>query len=69
MKRHFPDLLALGAIAACALVLFAINDSWMFVNVEKFGGADPYIYRGHFMNLTEHLRTFDGLCYTARLPS
>jgi hypothetical protein len=68
MRRHSSDIFALGAIAIFALVLFSINDSWMFVELERLGLIDPYIYRGFFMNLSEHLKAFDGLYYTSRLP-
>jgi hypothetical protein len=68
MKRYFPDLVAICAVAVFASVLFSINYSWMFLNIETLGSIDPFIYRGYFMNLAAHLKTFDGTYYTSRLP-
>lgn len=68
MRRHSSDILALGAIAVFAIALASINYSWMFLDVEAAGVIDLLVYRGFFMNLSEHLKAFDGLYYTARLP-
>jgi hypothetical protein len=63
--RVDPGLLT---ILALPWVILRFDSTWLFAYaINPFGFIDPWVYFGYFLDLTQHLRTFKGAYFTARL--
>lgn len=59
------DLFSCLLIASLPLILFAVNDTWIF---SQLNTTDPWIYAGFHLHLPDFLRTFGNTYYASRLP-
>jgi hypothetical protein len=59
------DLFFCLLVASLPFVLLAVNDNWIF---SQLNTTDPWIYAGFHLHLREFLRTFGYTYYASRLP-
>jgi hypothetical protein len=63
MPKFRNDHFAVLMLTALPFLLLAIDNNWIFSDLYN----DPWIYFGYFLNLPEHLKTFDDAYFGDRL--